>query len=223
MNNRAYKAQEKISIRRTVYVSEIDNNVTEEQLAALFSMDSASSKKFYIHTPVQLFIVGPKICHEVLNVWEGIDPAAFLGNVVRRLLTAESAVIHIPVFVLLLWSSLMSSEDEREINVEQYIVQILIRGFSSEAFGGSCALNRIAFLLVCNVRFVIFGGDAESAILALDFIAVNIGIPTHELDRSFLYESLAGWQFSLSSLDAARYMFPVNHSALGKTFLHCLG
>ena len=37
MNNRAYKAQREDSIRRTVYVSEIDSNVTEEQLAALFS------------------------------------------------------------------------------------------------------------------------------------------------------------------------------------------
>uniref|UniRef100_M1CN73 Ctc-interacting domain 9 n=1 Tax=Solanum tuberosum TaxID=4113 RepID=M1CN73_SOLTU len=37
MNNRAFKAQREDSIRRTVYVSDIDHNITEERLAALFS------------------------------------------------------------------------------------------------------------------------------------------------------------------------------------------
>ncbi|KAL7216566.1 hypothetical protein ACSBR1_028502 [Camellia fascicularis] len=36
-NGRAFRAQREDSVRRTVYVSEIDHNVTEEQLAALFS------------------------------------------------------------------------------------------------------------------------------------------------------------------------------------------
>ncbi|EPS66691.1 hypothetical protein M569_08086, partial [Genlisea aurea] len=37
MNGRVFKAQREDSIRRTVYVSDIDHNITEEQLAALFS------------------------------------------------------------------------------------------------------------------------------------------------------------------------------------------
>ncbi|GFZ07597.1 hypothetical protein Acr_19g0005340 [Actinidia rufa] len=37
VNGRAFRAQREDNIRRTVYVSEIDHNVTEEQLAALFS------------------------------------------------------------------------------------------------------------------------------------------------------------------------------------------
>ncbi|KAF3683128.1 putative bystin-like isoform 1 [Capsicum annuum] len=37
MNNRALRAQREDSIRRTVYVSDIDHNITEERLAALFS------------------------------------------------------------------------------------------------------------------------------------------------------------------------------------------
>nr|GMD92570.1 polyadenylate-binding protein-interacting protein 8-like isoform X2 [Ipomoea batatas] len=37
MNNRAFNAQREDSIRRTIYVSDIDQNITEEQLAALFS------------------------------------------------------------------------------------------------------------------------------------------------------------------------------------------
>nr|XP_018631444.1 polyadenylate-binding protein-interacting protein 8-like isoform X2 [Nicotiana tomentosiformis] len=37
MNSRSFRAQREDSIRRTVYVSDIDINVTEEQLAALFS------------------------------------------------------------------------------------------------------------------------------------------------------------------------------------------
>ncbi|XP_075476714.1 polyadenylate-binding protein-interacting protein 9-like isoform X1 [Primulina tabacum] len=37
INGRSFRAQRDDSIRRTVYVSDIDHNVTEEQLAALFS------------------------------------------------------------------------------------------------------------------------------------------------------------------------------------------
>lgn len=37
MSGRAFRAQREDSIRRTVYVSDIDHNITEEQLAALFS------------------------------------------------------------------------------------------------------------------------------------------------------------------------------------------
>ncbi|GMP53340.1 hypothetical protein CsSME_00018813 [Camellia sinensis var. sinensis] len=37
LNGRAFRAQREDSIRRTVYVSEIDQTVTEERLAALFS------------------------------------------------------------------------------------------------------------------------------------------------------------------------------------------
>ncbi|KAL8087918.1 hypothetical protein AgCh_037892 [Apium graveolens] len=37
MSGKAFKAQREDSIRRTVYVSDIDHNVTEERLAALFS------------------------------------------------------------------------------------------------------------------------------------------------------------------------------------------
>ncbi|KAL8506206.1 hypothetical protein ACS0TY_017171 [Phlomoides rotata] len=37
MSGRAYRAQREDSIRRTVYVSDIDHNITEERLAALFS------------------------------------------------------------------------------------------------------------------------------------------------------------------------------------------
>ncbi|KAJ6377547.1 hypothetical protein OIU76_026509 [Salix suchowensis] len=37
MNGRAYRAQREDSIRRTVYVSDIDQHVTEERLAGLFS------------------------------------------------------------------------------------------------------------------------------------------------------------------------------------------
>ncbi|CAA0816373.1 Polyadenylate-binding protein-interacting protein 8 [Striga hermonthica] len=36
-SGRAFKAQREDSIRRTVYVSEVDHNITEERLAALFS------------------------------------------------------------------------------------------------------------------------------------------------------------------------------------------
>ncbi|KAI7751747.1 hypothetical protein M8C21_009189, partial [Ambrosia artemisiifolia] len=37
LNGRAFRAQREDSIKRTVYVSDIDHNVTEERLAALFS------------------------------------------------------------------------------------------------------------------------------------------------------------------------------------------
>ncbi|KAJ6753961.1 POLYADENYLATE-BINDING PROTEIN-INTERACTING PROTEIN 9 [Salix purpurea] len=37
LNGRAYRAQREDSIRRTVYVSDIDQHVTEERLAGLFS------------------------------------------------------------------------------------------------------------------------------------------------------------------------------------------
>ncbi|CAA0816370.1 Polyadenylate-binding protein-interacting protein 9 [Striga hermonthica] len=48
---RAFKAQREDSIRRTVYVSEVDHNITEERLAALFSsygQVSYSSLEYFI-------------------------------------------------------------------------------------------------------------------------------------------------------------------------------
>ncbi|MQL97193.1 hypothetical protein Taro_029879 [Colocasia esculenta] len=48
INERVYRAQREDSIRRTVYVSDIDIHVTEEQLAALFTnCGQVSSFNFY--------------------------------------------------------------------------------------------------------------------------------------------------------------------------------
>ncbi|KAJ8561063.1 hypothetical protein K7X08_027253 [Anisodus acutangulus] len=178
MNNRAYKAQREDSIRRTVYVSEIDNNVTEEQLAALFSAYGQ--------------VVDCRICGdphsrlrfafvEFADEYSARAALSLCGTILGfsplKVLPSKTAILPVnPTF-------LPRSEDEREMcvrtvyctNIDKKITQADVKVFFETRCGEVSRLRllgdhvhstRIAF-----VEFVM----AESAILALDCCGEVLG------------------------------------------------
>ncbi|KAH0775261.1 hypothetical protein KY290_012398 [Solanum tuberosum] len=178
MNNRAYKAQREDSIRRTVYVSEIDNNVTEEQLAALFSAygqvvdcricgDPHSRLRFAFVEFADEYSARAALCL----------CGTILGFSQLKVLPSKTAILPVnPTF-------LPRSEDEREMcartvyctNIDKKVTQADVKNFFETRCGEVSRLRllgdhvhstRIAF-----VEFVM----AESAILALDCCGEVLG------------------------------------------------
>ncbi|XP_009615216.1 polyadenylate-binding protein-interacting protein 8-like isoform X2 [Nicotiana tomentosiformis] len=178
MNNRAYKAQREDSIRRTVYVAEIDNNVTEEQLAALFSAygqvvdcricgDPHSRLRFAFVEFADEYSARAALC--LCGTILGFSPL--------KVLPSKTAILPVnPTF-------LPRSEDEREMcartvyctNIDKKVTQADVKNFFETRCGEVSRLRllgdhvhstRIAF-----VEFVM----AESAILALDCCGEILG------------------------------------------------
>ncbi|XP_076913453.1 polyadenylate-binding protein-interacting protein 9-like [Bidens hawaiensis] len=178
MNGRAYKAQREDSIKRTVYVSDIDHNITEERLAALFSA--------YGH------VLDCRVCgdpHSRLRFAfvefadENSARAALslcgimLGFSQVKVLPSKTAILPVnPTF-------LPRSEDEKEMcartvyctNIDKKISQAEVKNF----FEARCGeVSRIRLLgdhvhstRIAFVEFVI----AESAIVALDCCGQTLG------------------------------------------------
>ncbi|KAJ0514647.1 putative RNA recognition motif domain, ataxin-2, RNA-binding domain superfamily [Helianthus annuus] len=177
-NGRTFRAQREDSIKRTVYVSDIDHNVTEEQLAALFSG--------YGH------VLDCRVCgdpHSRLRfafVEFGDENSAraalnlggtMLGFSQITVLPSKTAILPVnPTF-------LPRSEDEREMcartvyctNIDKKVSQTEVKNFFETRCGEVSRLRllgdnvhstRIAF-----VEFVI----AESAIVALDCCGQSLG------------------------------------------------
>uniref|UniRef100_A0A803NXS1 RRM domain-containing protein n=1 Tax=Cannabis sativa TaxID=3483 RepID=A0A803NXS1_CANSA len=178
LNGRSFRAQRDNSIRRTVYVSDIDQLVTEERLAALFSTCGQ--------------VVDCRVCgdpHSVLRFAfvefadeHGARVALNLGGTVLgyypvRVLPSKTAILPVnPTF-------LPRSEDEREMcsrtvyctNIDKKVSQSEVKSFFETACGEVTRLRllgdhvhstRIAF-----VEFVM----AESAILALNCSGMVLG------------------------------------------------
>ncbi|XP_024980519.1 polyadenylate-binding protein-interacting protein 9-like [Cynara cardunculus var. scolymus] len=178
-NGRAFRAQREDSIKRTVYVSDIDHNVTEEQLAALFSG--------YGH------VLDCRVCgdpHSRLRFAfvefgdENSSRAALnlcgtmLGFSQITVLPSKTAILPVnPTF-------LPRSEDEREMcartvyctNIDKKVSQSEVKNFFETRCGEVSRLRllgdnvhstRIAF-----VEFVM----AESAIMALDCCGQPLGM-----------------------------------------------
>ncbi|PKA51652.1 putative polyadenylate-binding protein [Apostasia shenzhenica] len=179
MNDRARRAEREESIRRTVYVSDIDQNVTEEHLAELFSTCGQ--------------VVDCRICgdpHSILRFAfiefsneEGGRAALNLGGTMLgfypvRVLPSKTAILPVnPKF-------LPQSNDEREMvvrtvyctNIDKKVTQTEVKQFFEQVCGGQVSrlrllgdnvhLTRIAF-----VEFVM----AESAILALSCSGMVLG------------------------------------------------
>lgn len=176
--SRGFRAQRDDSIKRTVYVSDIDHNVTEEQLAALFSG--------YGH------VLDCRVCgdpHSRLRFAfvefsdENSARAALslcgtmLGFSQITVLPSKTAILPVnPTF-------LPRSEDEREMcartvyctNIDKKVSQIEVKNFFETRCGEVSRLRllgdnvhstRIAF-----VEFVM----AESAIMALDCCGQALG------------------------------------------------
>lgn len=177
-NGRAFRAQREDSIKRTVYVSDIDHNVTEEQLAGLFGS--------YGH------VLDCRVCgdpHSRLRFAfvEFADEnsargaltlcGTVLGSSQITVLPSKTAILPVnPTF-------LPRSEDEREMcartvyctNIDKKVSQTEVKNFFEARCGEVSRLRllgdnvhstRIAF-----VEFVM----AESAIMALDCCGESLG------------------------------------------------
>ncbi|XP_040930186.1 polyadenylate-binding protein-interacting protein 9 isoform X6 [Gossypium hirsutum] len=154
LNGKAFRAQRDDSIRQTVYVSDIDQNVTEEQLAGLFSNCGQ--------------VVDCRVCgdpHSVLRFAfvefadEGARAALNLNGIMLgfypvRVLPSKTAILPVnPTF-------LPRSEDEREMctrtvyctNIDKKVSQAEVKNF----FESAC-------------------GEAESAIVALNCSGMVLG------------------------------------------------
>ncbi|XP_034933509.1 polyadenylate-binding protein-interacting protein 9 isoform X2 [Populus alba] len=141
LNGRAYRAQQEDSIRRTVYVSDIDQHVTEERLAGLFSGCGQ--------------VVDCRVCgdpHSVLRFAfvefadeQGARAALNLGGTMLgyypvRVLPSKTAILPVnPTF-------LPRSEDEREMctrtvyctNIDKKVSQAEVKNFFESICGRKC-------------------------------------------------------------------------------------
>ncbi|XP_071715559.1 polyadenylate-binding protein-interacting protein 9-like [Rutidosis leptorrhynchoides] len=177
-NDKAFRAQREDSIKRTVYVSDIDHNVTEEQLAALFSG--------YGH------VLDCRVCgdpHSRLRfafVEFGDENSAraalnlcgtLLGFSQITVLPSKTAILPVnPTF-------LPRSEDEREMcartvyctNIDKKVSQLEVKNFFETRCGEVSRLrllgDNIHSTRIAFVEFVM----AESAIMALDCCGQTLG------------------------------------------------
>ncbi|EOA31011.1 hypothetical protein CARUB_v10014154mg [Capsella rubella] len=178
LTGRISKAQREDSIRRTVYVSDIDQSVTEEGLAALFSNCGQ--------------VVDCRICgdpHSVLRFAfvefaddQGAREALSLGGTMLgfypvRVLPSKTAILPVnPTF-------LPRSEDEREMcsrtiyctNIDKKVSQADVRSFFESACGEVTRLRLLGDQLhSTRIAFVEFA-LADSALRALNCSGMVVG------------------------------------------------
>ncbi|OAY28890.1 polyadenylate-binding protein-interacting protein 9 isoform X2 [Manihot esculenta] len=175
LNGRAYRAQREDSVRRTVYVSDIDQHVTEERLAGLFSSCGQ--------------VVDCRVCgdpHSVLRFAfvefadeQGARAALNLGGTMLgyypvRVLPSKTAILPVnPTF-------LPRSEDEREMCTRTvYCTNIDKKAEVKNFFESTCGeVTRLRLLgdqvHSSRIAFVEFA-RAESAIIALNCSGMVLG------------------------------------------------
>ncbi|XVF04478.1 hypothetical protein REPUB_Repub05bG0086500 [Reevesia pubescens] len=178
LNGRAFRAQRDDSVRRTVYVSDIDQTITEERLAGLFSNCGQ--------------IVDCRVCgdpHSVLRFAfvefadeEGARAALNLGGTMLgfypvRVLPSKTAILPVnPTF-------LPRSEDEREMctrtvyctNIDKKVSQAEVKNFFESACGEITRLRILGdHVHSTRIAFVEFA-MAESAIIALNCSGMVLG------------------------------------------------
>ncbi|KHN26770.1 polyadenylate-binding protein-interacting protein 9-like isoform X1 [Glycine soja] len=178
VSGRSLKAQREDSIRRTVYVSEIDQHVTDERLAALFSSCGQ--------------VIDCRICgdpHSVLRFAfvefadeYGARTALNLGGTVLgyypvRVLPSKTAILPVnPTF-------LPRSDDEREMcartiyctNIDKKVSQAEVKNFFESACGEVMRLRLLGDQVhSTRIAFVEFA-MAESAIIALNCSGMLLG------------------------------------------------
>ncbi|KAL1567291.1 Polyadenylate-binding protein-interacting protein 9 [Salvia divinorum] len=178
VNGRVARAQREDSVRRTVYVSDIDHNITEERLAALFSTYG--------------LVLDCRVCgdpHSRLRfafVEFADDYAAraalflsgtLLGFSPIKVLPSKTAILPVnPTF-------LPRSEDEREMcartvyctNIDKMVTQADVKNFFETRCGEVSRLRLLGDQMhSTRIAFVEFF-MAESAILALDCCGGNLG------------------------------------------------
>ncbi|XP_039061071.1 polyadenylate-binding protein-interacting protein 9-like [Hibiscus syriacus] len=178
LNGRGFRAQRDDGIRRTVYVSNIDLTITEEQLASLFSNCGQ--------------VVDCRVCgdpHSVLRFAfvefadeDGARAAlnidgTMLGFYPVRVLPSKTAILPVnPTF-------LPRSEDEREMctrtvyctNIDKKVSQAEVKNFFESTCGEVTCLRLLGDQVhSTRIAFVEFA-VAESAILALNCSGMVLG------------------------------------------------
>ncbi|OMO92657.1 hypothetical protein COLO4_17413 [Corchorus olitorius] len=178
LNGRSFRAQREDSIRRTVYVSDIDQTITEERLAGLFTNCGQ--------------VVDCRVCgdpHSVLRFAfvefadeEGARAALNLGGTMLgfypvRVLPSKTAILPVnPTF-------LPRSEDEREMctrtvyctNIDKKVSQAEVKNFFESACGEVTRLRLLGdHVHSTRIAFVEFA-MAESAIVALNCSGMVLG------------------------------------------------
>ncbi|KAK6132454.1 hypothetical protein DH2020_033803 [Rehmannia glutinosa] len=191
MSGRAFRAQREDSIRRTVYVSEIDHNITEERLAALFSSYGQ--------------VVDCRVCgdpHSRLRfafVEFADDYSAraalslsgtLLGFSPIKVLPSKTAILPVnPTF-------LPRSEDEREMcartvyctNIDKKVSQADVKSFFETRCGEVSRLRLLGDQMhSTRIAFVEFF-MAESAIVALDCCGEMLG--SQRIRRKLMFRFL---------------------------------
>ncbi|XP_074582283.1 polyadenylate-binding protein-interacting protein 8-like [Curcuma longa] len=178
MNNRARRAAREDSINRTVYVSDIDHQVTEEKLAEIFSIYGQ--------------VVDCRICgdpHSLLHFAfiefsdeYGARAALSLGGTVlgycpMKVLPSKTAIIPVnPKF-------LPKSENEKEMvirtvyctNIDKKVTQTDVKTFFEQHCGEVSRLRLLGDNIhSTRIAFVEFA-QAESAMLALNQSGMVLG------------------------------------------------
>ncbi|KAL0328352.1 UNVERIFIED_CONTAM: Polyadenylate-binding protein-interacting protein 9 [Sesamum calycinum] len=178
MSGRAFRAQRDDSIRRTVYVSDIDHNITEERLAALFSSygqvvdcrvcgDPHSRLRFAFVEFSNEYSAGAAL--SLSGTLLGFSPI--------KVLPSKTAILPVnPTF-------LPQSEDEREMcartvyctNIDKKVSQADVKNFFETRCGEVSRLRLLGDNMhSTRIAFVEFF-MAESAILALDCCGEVLG------------------------------------------------
>lgn len=177
-NGRSFRAQREDNVRRTVYVSDIDQHVTEEQLATLFSTCGQ--------------VLDCRICgdpHSVLRFAfvefadeYGARAALNLGGTMLgyypvRVLPSKTAILPVNP------NYLPRSEDEREMctrtvyctNIDKKVSQAEVKNFFETTCGEVTRLRLLGdHVHSTRIAFVEFA-RAESAIVALNCSGMVLG------------------------------------------------
>ncbi|KAG0491093.1 hypothetical protein HPP92_007956 [Vanilla planifolia] len=161
-NDRVRRAEREESIRRTVYVSDIDQNVTEEHLAELFANCGQVSS-------LQNDLYGARAALSLGGTMLGFYPV--------RVLPSKTAIVPVnPKF-------LPRSNDEREMvvrtvyctNIDKKVTQADVKNFFEQVCGEVSCLrllgDNIHSTRIAFVEFI----QAESAILALNCSGMILG------------------------------------------------
>ncbi|KAK4787779.1 hypothetical protein SAY86_011612 [Trapa natans] len=170
LNGRGFRAQKEDSIRRTVYVSDIDQHVAEEQLATLFSNCGQ--------------VIDCRVCgdpHSVLR-FAFVEFADEYGA--RVALNLGGTMLgYYPVRVLPSKTAILPSEDEREMcsrtvyctNIDKKVSHVDVKKFFEKTCGEVTRLRLLGDQVhSTRIAFVEFA-VAESAIIALNCSGMLLG------------------------------------------------
>ncbi|KAI3465973.1 hypothetical protein Pfo_022636 [Paulownia fortunei] len=178
MSGRAFRAQREDSIRRTVYVSDIDHNITEERLAALFSSYGQVVDCRVCGDPhSRLRFAFVEFADEYSARAALSLSGTLLGFSPIKVLPSKTAILPVnPTF-------LPRSEDEREMcartvyctNIDKKVSQADVKNFFETRCGEVSRLRLLGdHMHSTRIAFVEFF-MAESAIVALDCCGEILG------------------------------------------------